>query len=99
MHLPLYQCHKQVRACKISRVHVYRETDEDTFFLTPEDINLMTIEVDVDFFDRHKPKAGGYYIVYADGYESYSPAEAFESGYSRIPEPEDTEETQILNPS
>jgi hypothetical protein len=99
MQLPLYQCHKQVRACKIARVHDFREITEDTFFLTPEDVNLMPIEVDVDFFDKHKPKAGGYYIVYPDGYESFSPAEAFESGYTRIPEAEDAEETQILNPA
>ena len=34
--------------------------------------------------DRHKPKAGGYYVVYDDGYKSYSPAKAFEEGYVRI---------------
>jgi hypothetical protein len=27
---------------------------------------------------------GGYFVVYDDGYTSYSPAAAFESGYSRI---------------
>jgi hypothetical protein len=99
MGLPLYQCHKQVRACKIARVHVSQGVDEDEFFLIPEDVNLMPIEVDVDFFDKHRPKAGGYYIVYADGHESFSPAEVFEAGYSLIPEAEDAEDTQILNPS
>jgi hypothetical protein len=94
MGLPLYQCHKQVRACKIGRVHVCRETTDErlTYIITPEDVNLMPIEVDVDFFDRHKPKAGGYYIVYADGHESFSPAEVFEAVYSLIPE-DDSEDT------
>lgn len=27
---------------------------------------------------------GGYYVLYADGYESWSPAKAFEDGYTRI---------------
>lgn len=27
---------------------------------------------------------GGYYVRYQDGYESWSPAEAFEEGYTRI---------------
>ena len=29
-------------------------------------------------------KVGGYYVVYEDGYKSFSPAEAFESGYKRV---------------
>jgi hypothetical protein len=96
MQLPLYQCHKQVRACKIARVHVSQGRDEDEIFLIPEKANLMPIEIHVDFFDKHRPKPGGYYIVYADGYESFSPAEVFEAGYSLIPEDDDT---QILNPA
>jgi len=30
------------------------------------------------------PKEGDYYIRYSDGYESWSPKEVFEAGYSRI---------------
>jgi hypothetical protein len=97
MQLPLYQCHKRVQACKIARVHVSQGVDEDEFFLIPEKANLMPIEIDVHFFDRHKPKPGGYYIVYANGHESYSPTEAFEPGYSLIPEVDDSGDTQILN--
>ena len=33
---------------------------------------------------KHDPQAGGYYVVYADGYQSFSPAQAFEEGYTRI---------------
>lgn len=33
-----------------------------------------------------KVLAGGYFVRYADGYESWSPAEAFESGYKEITE-------------
>lgn len=30
------------------------------------------------------PAAGGYYVVYEDGYQSYSPAKAFEDGYAPV---------------
>jgi len=33
---------------------------------------------------KHKPEVGGYYVVYADGYKSFSPAQAFEEGYTRV---------------
>lgn len=42
------------------------------------------ISVDWDWYYKHKPHPGGYYVVYADGYKSYSPAKAFEDGYTRI---------------
>jgi hypothetical protein len=34
---------------------------------------------------KHRPQVGGYYVLYEDGYHSFSPAPAFESGYSLIP--------------
>ena len=30
------------------------------------------------------PHVGGYYVLYEDGYESFSPAKAFEEGYTRF---------------
>ena len=33
---------------------------------------------------KHQPTVGGYYVVYKDGYKSFSPADAFESGYTRV---------------
>lgn len=43
-------------------------------------------EVPGDFFRRHRPAAGGYLVVYEDGYQSFSPAEAFEGGYRLVAE-------------
>ena len=40
--------------------------------------------VDDDYVRKHNPQVGGYYVVYQDGYKSFSPAEAFEDGYTRI---------------
>lgn len=37
---------------------------------------------DPEFMAKHKPEEGGYMVFYADGYISYSPAGAFEDGYT-----------------
>ncbi|MCX6845050.1 MAG: hypothetical protein NTU84_00535 [Verrucomicrobia bacterium] len=42
----------------------------------------LPIHVTHDYVHKHKPEVGGYYVVYADGYKSYSPAKAFEEGYT-----------------
>lgn len=46
----------------------------------------LPLPIDAAFWEKHKPQAGGYYVVYEDGYKSFSPAEAFESGYTRVGE-------------
>lgn len=95
--LPLYQCHKQVRAIKIKEVLKHAHPDpkaDDAAFesspafqgahLIPIDERLLPIAVDEDWYRKHSPQSGGYYVVYEDGYTSYSPAAAFESGYSPV---------------
>jgi hypothetical protein len=52
--------------------------------IQPDDINFPSFAVDAAYLAKHKPVVGGYYVVYADGYESFSPAQAFEEGYTRI---------------
>lgn len=86
--LPLYQCYKQVRALKIKRVTPHIERGGNIPFCTmsietdvPE---LKQVEVSGDFYTEKKPAAGGYLVIYEDGYRSYSPAEAFENGYSLL---------------
>ena len=96
--MPKYQCHKQVWALKIKTVAVHASGDtavSDAEFQASDAFqgaHLITVEdgyapfhVSADWFRKHKPEAGGYYVVYEDGYKSYSPASAFESGYSLIP--------------
>lgn len=82
--LPKYKCHKEVRAIKLSRVE-HHENPTRTF-LVPEDKRFEKIEVDHLFVAKHNPAAGGYYVVYQDGYTSWSPAQAFEEGYTLIEE-------------
>lgn len=79
--MPKYKCHKKVWALKIKGIIDNKATTPELAF---EDEDYAPLSVDWDWYYRHKPQAGGYYVVYADGYKSYSTAQAFESGYTRI---------------
>lgn len=84
--MPQYQCHKKVWALKImgisqSENHALNGWD---FKLVPEDDKFAPVIVTSEWLEKHAPKIGGYYVVYDDGYQSYSPAAAFEAGYTRI---------------
>jgi hypothetical protein len=76
--LPRYKCHKEVHALKIGAVSVINR------MLIPVDLNYGPIRVTTDYLAKHRPETGGYYVVYDDGYLSYSPAEPFEKGYTLI---------------
>ena len=99
--LPKYVCHKEVWALKVSRVvkhsHPDPKVDEATFeassvfhgaYLVPERKDFLPIPVDAAWYRKHKPSGEGYYVVYADGSMSWSPAEAFEQGYVLADEPQ-----------
>jgi len=80
--LPRYKSHKIVHALKIHNIDVDSETGSAV--ITPEDNEFGPFGVDADYMGKHKPQSGGYYVVYEDGYKSWSPAEAFESGYTLV---------------
>ena len=90
--MPKYQCHKQVWALKIKEIAHKPNPDAtgnsaaDSYgaVITPADEGYEPFDVSAEFVSKHNPQAGGYYVVYDDGYKSYSPAAAFESGYSLI---------------
>ena len=83
--LPRYRSHKEVSALKIKEVKRVGETDpRQAGLLVFEDETYGTKQVSFNYLMKHTPKAGGFWILYDDGYESWSPAEAFESGYDRI---------------
>jgi hypothetical protein len=75
--MPKYQCHKKVWALKIAGISLNGE-------LAFADDGYAPILMPKDWLDKHNPEVGGYYVVYQDGYKSFSPAQAFEEGYSRI---------------
>lgn len=84
--LPSWRCHKIVQAAKITEV-IVRSADNTEITL------LLDGDIEVSISDELRKRlpaigaAGGYYVRYPDGYESWSPAKAFEEGYSRMPAP------------
>jgi hypothetical protein len=50
--------------------------------IVPAEDWFSPIVVNADYMRKHNPQPGGYWVQYQDGYESWWPAEAFESGYT-----------------
>lgn len=98
--MPRYKCHKEVWALKIAEVRpsdlrmlTANEIDNLPIgeftalgegIIIPVEEGYGPIRVDTQYMLKHNPQPGGYYVVYEDGYKSFSPAEAFEGGYTRI---------------
>lgn len=77
-----YKCHKTVKAFKILEI-LWDETNHAMMIQGDgehDEIGSMFFKSQ-EWCDTHKAKAGGYFVEYEDGYHSFSPAEAFESGY------------------
>lgn len=86
--MPRYKCHKEVWALKIAAINrdgegENRETDGSAV-ITPADEGYAPFRVEYDYLRKHNPQIGGYFVVYKDDYKSYSPAQAFEEGYTRL---------------
>lgn len=79
--LPEYRCHKKVRALKIAKLFPH---DDGTTTMQPAEEGFNPFLLSEKYIKRHKPKEGGYYVLYKNGYESFSPGEAFLDGYTRI---------------
>lgn len=77
-----YQCHKQVHALRI--VDIAKVPESSTIRLVFDD--YPEVHMHPSWVVQHKAEAGGYYVVYEDGYQSFSPAKAFEEGYTRVVE-------------
>jgi len=87
--MPRYKCHKEVWALKIKSIvrdgedDPNRETDGSAM-ITPTEAIFAPFKVNHEYMRKHMPEPGGYYVVYTDGYKSFSPAKAFEEGYTRV---------------
>lgn len=87
--MPKYRCHKEVWALKIESVAMI---EDGTAVIIPQDEHYEKFSVDAAYVKRHiagvSPDIvlGGYFVQYADGYQSFSPAKAFEDGYTLIRE-------------
>ncbi len=95
--LNMYRSHKVVRAMLIINI---TDVLGDSSTVTLHGGEGRFRNVSSEYVKKHAPTVGGYYVIYEDGYESYSPAEAFESGYllihpDRQPDLPGDEELQI----
>jgi hypothetical protein len=106
--LPLYQCFKKVRAAKIVAIHSGVADFHGSARLwleQPNGADNLPVDVGPDYLVRcPKLEVGGYFVVYEQlptdemPYISYSPAEAFESGYSPLDDSADGEK-RLFGPS
>ena len=81
MEMPRYKSHKTVWALKIAGIGATAE--DGTTTIIPADDGYAPFTVDAAYMQKHEPQVGGYYVVYKDGYRSFSPSDAFEEGYTR----------------
>lgn len=97
--MPRYKCHKEVWALRVAAISDIDGNAEMT--LSFEEPGYAPIKVGQPFWSKHNPVVGGYYVVYDDGYTSFSPAKAFEEGYrlvvQRTARPTIEELEKILN--
>lgn len=82
--MPVYVCHKEVRALKIEKV-IYLRTDSTTDENPIVEVffeNQAFRPVVCNLRSKPAPEAGWYAVYYSDGYLSFSPAKSFEEGYT-----------------
>ena len=79
--MPLYQCHKKVRALEIKSIILMTTGD---YRLEFRDGRYEPMLVNELWIGKHDVLPDGYYVIYEDGYTSFSPAKAFEEGYTLI---------------
>lgn len=78
LELPRYKSHKTVWALEIEEVSVgapYRMKAKAAAY---GEFNLPA-----EMWYRYQPVSGDFYVVYADGYKSFSPRKAFLEGYTK----------------
>ena len=87
MEMPRYVSHKRVWALEIATVSPPPDIEPGakatSFRLTFRDSGYAPMYAAAEMFSRYVPIPGDYYVVYADGYPSFSPRKAFLEGYTR----------------
>lgn len=94
MELPLYQCHKKVRALKIGEIKVNKD---GSALITPDDESFKPFETREGWAKRYEPAKVidaegeetnkddlGYFVQYEGGYTSWSPTKEFEEGHVEV---------------
>ena len=78
-----YVCHKVVSAMQVKYWH---HLGDDLVMV--ELVDDTKLELDREWWEAKNPfdRAGGYLVKYDDGYVSWSPKDALESGYTELNE-------------
>lgn len=84
MEMPRYRSHKEVWALAIGAI----EFAEDGSAKVAARYGDKIVETKPEFRGKFKGDENdlGYYVVYADGYDSWSPTKAFQDGYTLVSE-------------
>lgn len=77
MDLPLYQCVKRARACKIKSI----ERDEQGYLIHAYEKHLDPISVPFEFVERNSPRPGHYLLQYENGLYGCATARDFEANW------------------
>lgn len=80
--MPRYQCHKKVWALKIAGVEIHKDGSA-TIAPADEGYDPFVVKSAWSLKFQGDEDDLGYFVVYEDGYQSWSPTRAFESGYTR----------------
>ena len=83
--LPRWRCHKVVKAALILGMSPLWTADDGRKLFTLS-TDSGSVEVPQSYVDKHRPKVGGMFVEYPDGYQSFSPRDAFFEGYAPVGE-------------
>jgi hypothetical protein len=88
--MPRYVSHKQVWALEIAEVMTptspAEQHEPQPRRVTFKEPGYAAVFLPGEMFTRYVPVPGDFYVVYADGYKSFSPREAFVDGYHSLGE-------------
>lgn len=85
--MPCYVSHKEVHALKIAAIEF---AADGSAMVAPADKGFAAFPAKAGYrakfrADLHGDQDDlGYFVVYKDGYESWSPTKAFEEGYTKV---------------
>ena len=79
--LPAYKSHKIVNACKILK---FTRKSDGGEYIYPAEEGIEKFAVSSAYVKKHSPKVDGYYVIYEDGYRSWSPKNVFEKAYQPL---------------
>lgn len=82
--MPRYKTHKISTVVSALKIKSIEASGCSASFLIPEEDGHAPVEVSADYMAKNKPVVGGYYMRYAEGYESFCEAEIFERDTTRI---------------